>query len=116
MLVTRDDEFHVMVPRRLDTGFSRLLCDGDCDVDLDIEGVPEAIARGDICDLVDEGPWSAREQRGSHLVITKAKAYKGTKGTIDRKLTLDFYKIQENGSRAAKKDNSETYVNGRRVR
>lgn len=116
MLTTRDDEFHVFVPNRLDTGFSRELCAGNCDVDCDIEGVPNVIPRPEIHDLAEDGPRKDRAQRGPYLVLSHAKVSKNSKGHIDRTLTLDFYKVDETGARSTAKANTEKYVNGRRIK
>ena len=116
MLSTRDDEFHVFVPNRLDTGFSRELCEGDCDVDLDITAASNAIPHPDIYNLVTGGPWKDREERGAYLVVTNAKVAKNEKGKIDRTLVIDFYKANEDGSRSTYKIKTEKYVNGRRVK
>ena len=112
----RSEEFHLVVPNRLDTGFSKALCDGDCNVSLDIDGDSLDLPRADIIDLIEEGEWRDREERGSFLVVGKAKAYKNKKGKIERSLSLDFWKIQEDGTRAAKKVKGEKYVNGRQVK
>lgn len=32
MLKTKENEFHVVVPKRIDTGFTRDLCPGGCDI------------------------------------------------------------------------------------
>jgi len=116
MLKTKENEFHVVVPKRIDTGFTRDLCPGGCDIDLDIEAETHKIDRSEIHDLVKDGVKKDRDQRGPYLVQSQAEVYRNRKGKIDRKLTLRLYLPNDDGTRVVEPTVTEIYINGRRIK